>query len=232
MNVIRGDYMRVLILIMIIGFFLNATTSLVRQNGVNQNAILDIRQGWNLISMPGYKAYRASLFFNMINTKSILGYDKYVNQWISYHSKDTNRFNQLIMSPGVGYWLFAHEDFKVGVTTSYNASVIHISDDEKAKEVSSSVIIRGVKWKKAVFRNVDYVEASKSCQGIAGRLPTMQELYVYYQAIHIEDRFKGSDVYYWTLGTRYDTSWTLNFKTGKRKLIKKFTPISARCLLY
>lgn len=242
--------MKVILLLFILFYFIFSSftfgeTRLIRQNGIDQTMVLNIRHGWNLVSLPGYKPYRASVFFDAKNTIRILEYDKYTNQWTSYYSNDNTRFPSLELKPGVGYWLKAVYDFNIAVSTDNSTSVSRLTPDRDTTEIrddiqnvtnrdKDSLTVRGITWMKSIFKNINFEDAKKACEKEQGRLPTMEELYVFYQETSVNsDRYKGNEVLYWSSKqARQDRQWALNFASGYMSYHHIDMPISARCLLY
>lgn len=242
--------MKVILLLFILFYFIFSSftfgeTRLIRQNGVDQTMVLNIRHGWNLVSLPGYKSYPASVFFDVQNTIRILEYDKYTNQWVSYYSNDNTRFPSLVLKPGVGYWLKAVYDFNIAVSTDRRTSVSWLTPDKSAIEIQdsgqnltnrnkNSITVQGVTWMKNVFRNINFENAKKACEREQGRLPTMEELYVFYQETSVnKERYNGSEILYWSSErARRDRQWALNFASGHKSYHHIDMHMSTRCLLY
>ena len=231
--------MKIFILLFIVFNVVFADTKLIRQNAVNKTVVLEIRSGWNLISLPGYQSYFAETFFNDRDMDRILSYNKYINQWMSYHTANKDHFSSLVLYPGVGYWMKANYDFNVAISSNYSTSVVNLTDDEFAKEILDNenkgiITINGISWMKRVFRHTTFKEASIKCQENKGRIPTTEELYEFYKTTSVSSsHFTGEHIYYWT-SNEFDEykRWIIDFKTGTRALQHIDTHNSTRCLLY
>lgn len=234
--------MRFFILLFVVCGVVFAETKLIRQNAVGKTVVLKIRNGWNLVSLPGYQSYFASTFFDAKNMDRILSYNKYVNQWVSNYTSNKDHFASLVLYPGVGYWMKANYDFSIAISSDYTTSVVNLTDDKLAKEIldsenKGSITIDGVTWLKQVFRHTTFRQASIKCRANNGRLPTIKELFNFYKKTTVSSaHFNGESVYYWT-SSKFDktdryTQWIIDFGTGSRALQHIDTYNSTRCLLY
>jgi hypothetical protein len=231
--------MKIFILLFVVFGIVFAETKLIRQNAVDKTVVLQIRQGWNLVSLPGYQAYFATTFFDVKNVDRILSYNKFINKWMGYYSSNEAHFSSLVLTPGVGYWIKGNYDFNIAISSDYKTSVTNLTDDEFAKEIldeqnKGSVVVAGVTWMKAVFRNLRFEEAKEECRKNNARLPTVEELYIFYKnTIISSEYFNGEHIYYWTSSqSSIYRKWIIDFGTGNRALQHIDTYNSARCLLY
>lgn len=232
--------MKVFILLFVVCSFVFAETKLIRQNAVDKTVVLRIKNGWNLVSLPGYQTYFASTFFDDENMDRILSYNKYINQWMSYYTANQAHFSSLVLHPGVGYWMKANKNINIAISSDYQTSVAHLTDDELAQEIldeqtKGSITVDGIKWMKAVFRHTTYQDAQNGCAKNQSRLPTVEELFKFYKGTSVSsNQFNGEHVFYWTSdsvssGTK---QWIIDFGTGRKALQHVDTYNSARCLLY
>ena len=232
--------MKVFILLCLVFSVVFAETKLIRQNAVGKTVVLKIQSGWNLVSLPGYQAYFASTFFNNESIDRILSYNQYINQWMSYYTSNSDHFGSLVLYPGVGYWMKANKNFNIAISSDYKTSVAHLTDDELAEEIldiqsQGSILVKGRKWMKAVFRHITLSDAKNECSKNNGRLPTVQELFQFYQETSVHaNQFNGEHVFYWTSASYKGSNqnWIIDFGTGHKALQHIGTYNSARCLLY
>jgi len=77
------------------------------------NYRVDMKPGWSMFSIPGYKAYKVQdILGDNTSVDAVYSYDSTTQQWMSFSTTDpSGAVTELV--PGIGYWIMAKENIQL-----------------------------------------------------------------------------------------------------------------------
>lgn len=118
---------------------------------------LELKEGWNLIGLPGYKPYIISDFFgNKEYVSKLFVYNADIQKWQLFSNIDEDEDSVKSLIPGMGYWVKIKKPFALSFKTNlpsqsavYEKSAVRIPQSDSNVTNGNPITISSVDYKDA-----------------------------------------------------------------------------------